>query len=202
MKARAWLILSLVSFVILGAGALPAQAAGDKKFVAGRTGLQLGVWGATLTQEGAGHSNKFVPRISAGGAFQLGLQIAEFAFLEYNLTYLAALAQTPGNARSWSPYGLNVGLSWPILPIEVYGGLEKADFSLTSGNITYTGPLYKVGASFYPLQGGDKWKVGVRAEVRKVFADKDQAGLLPVSFTTRAITYFVGLSLLEVGDPK
>jgi hypothetical protein len=164
-----------------------------------RSGMGMGAWMSQFRQTDGTHESKVSSLTSMGLEAQFGANFS-FIFLEYNLAWMISPYGANPKARDASYFsilGFNAGVDIPLLPIEVYTGVEKGNYKLNGGiNPSYDGLAGKLGVNFY-FAGvpGSKIRAGLKGEFRRVFINSDEAGSFPANISTQADTYFVGLMI-------
>ncbi|MCM2323148.1 MAG: porin family protein [Oligoflexia bacterium] len=177
----------------------PAQASSSFNF---RQMNSIGAWNGSLSQtDAAGHSLSARTLTSLGVELGFGLDFGLF-FADYNFTWFLANHTlgfgTAPNAYDnpstregpyFAPFGLNVGVSLPMIPIDPYLGIERGSFNFSKGaNTSYSGLAAKIGVNAKILP-----RFGLRAEYRKHYFTSDDAGTLPGGIKTRFTTWYLGI---------
>ncbi|HLE01569.1 MAG TPA: hypothetical protein VJB59_15000 [Bdellovibrionota bacterium] len=191
---------TLVLFFIMGLGGLSgvfAQPCMASAPVSARLFANLGPWISKFEQSDGLRNVDITTKMSGAAQLQLGIDVS-LLFVEYNASWLASAYSANPKARDasyFSPLGLNVGISLPVLPLEFYVGGEKGSYKLNGGvNPSYSGLAAKAGINLVFRPPGTHAGIGLKAEFRRFYGSSDDAGSLPAGITTRADTYFLGMT--------
>jgi hypothetical protein len=161
--------------------------------------VAMGGWRSLFTQsDDAGHATDISTLTSIGLQAQLGLNIS-LVFVEWNAALFLPSYTPPdraGDAQYNALLGLNAGVKIPVVPVEIYGGLEGAGYDL-SGGVTphYKGLTGKIGTNVFLQPPGTRLRTGIKAEFRRTYFGEDDAGALPAGVSTQSDIYFIGLTI-------
>jgi hypothetical protein len=190
MRFLPFLILALVASIE------PARAAKDGAEARLRFGT--GLWAGNFKQEDSFHESSMSSLASAGFQLQAGVNF-QALFLEYNLSwftpqfYYRSDGITSRDSAYYSFLGGNVGVSLPLLPLEIYTGVDQGNYRLSTGtNTRFGGLVPKLGVNLMVGPSGGL-RIGVRAEVHRFFGSSDDAGSLPSGLTVRSDMIYVGV---------
>ena len=185
-------------FLVAGFVGLFSQSTMASTPVGVRFFANLGPWISKFEQSDGSRNVKVTTAASAAAQFQLGINVS-LLFIEYNASWLASAYSASPKARDasyFSPLGANLGIALPVVPIEFYVGGEKGSYKLNGGiNPSYSGLAAKAGLNLlFGPPGTAHARIGIKAEFRRFFGSGDEAGSFPSGFTTRADTYFIGMT--------
>ena len=190
-------ILKLLAFGC--AAVIPNLTWAADDSLSARVQIALGGWRSKFSQsDSTSHSTDVWSLTSLGLQAQVGMNIS-LAFIEWN-TALLLPSYTPPDRREDAQYfallGLNAGVKIPLLPVEVYGGIEGAGYDLSGGVApNYKGVTGKVGTNIFLQAPGTHLRTGIKAEFRRTFIGEDDAGAIPEDVTTQSDIYFLGLTI-------
>ncbi len=162
-----------------------------------RANLNMGLWRSHFDQsDDSGHSTDAWTLASLGTGLQLGLNVWR-AFIEWNGT-LFLPSYTPPDRLADGTYssllGVNLGFKVPVVPVEVFGGLESGGYGLSGGaSPAYGGMTWKAGATVNLYLPGSSLHIGLKGEYRQMTIGEDQAGALPDGIQTRSDLYYIGI---------
>ena len=195
-STRIDMTMNRILFLISLMTALTGTAHAKDSF-GGRVNLNLGGWSSRFEQSQGDQKSKVSTLLGPAVGIDLGIGLKWF-FIEYSANWHIPAYSAGPKARDASYYsllGLNLGISPPVIPVEIYGGVEDGNYGLSGGaNPDYDGVTLKAGASIAFIRTPVA-AISVKAEYRRFFAMKDDAGDIPDGIKTRADLFFVGLAM-------
>lgn len=160
--------------------------------------MAAGPWISKFRQTNGSYTAQVTSKASAGFDFAAGLKVGSFFFADLTAAaFFPAYSAGPKarDANYFSPYGAQVGLSVPFLPLEFYGGIEKSYYGLSGGvDPGFHGYAVKAGARVNFVNNGQA-RNGIALSYRRVTLREDDAGEIPAHITTYSHVYFVGIYL-------
>lgn len=184
------------AFILLLGSQILYAASGEKKRNGFRLNFAFGAWASQFYLEGNGHSTKVNSLISQGLELSVGFRIVP-VFFEYQIVWLMppySARPKPQDASYSSGSAFSAGLSFPSFPVEIFGGLEKANYGLADGpNPSYGGTVFKTGLNI--KVGGPADSFGFKVEYRLLPIATDNGGPLPSGFSGNVKMLYVAVLL-------
>jgi hypothetical protein len=191
MNALLLVVSLLATFVPYSAHAGTGTGLGFRGFIG------AGPWIGSFTQSTARHKAYVSTLVGPAFTLQMGIDASLF-FAEYNaVIQLPHYDETPKSrdASYYSLLGLNAGITLPILPVELYVGIEDGNYGLSGGaDPDYDGPTYKAGINLHLVRGSGPI-VGLKGEYRRFIGIFDDAGTIPQGIDTRADMYLLAITI-------
>ncbi len=184
----------LAGLTVFGLSVSSASAYANRHyFLTVRSAVDFGAWSGYFTQQGLNTGVDHRTSLSPGFQAQFGFIFGGFIFADYNISIFETLGDAANRARYNSYIGGNLGISVPVLPLEVYVGTELGSYSFAATTTAFGSTAVRLGAKFH-FYNESGAVIGACLEYRRLFIGTDQAGDLPAAYITRADVYFAGLT--------
>lgn len=161
------------------------------------TGLDLGIWKSTFTQQAFGLKTAISGQPGYAFSPNFGFLFGPYVFVEYapylytssTPTRSAGATGASNEVDAFSLVAFNGGLIVPVVPVEVYSGIAYGNYGFKYGsNNDYSGYLLKAGIT-YRLGLGASTNLKLKFECQRHFITQDDSGLIPASINTAANLY-------------